>query len=119
MSSAERLSRRALESFCENQPFPSPCKFSILNRSKFCLKPEPRTDRQKSFTTLGIFSVSGGDPDCSPTLKWAAEVIHSAPADSPYVFLYLNLTVRSRTSCSRDWSAKLPYPFNAVQSLLN
>jgi len=34
-----------------------------------------------------MFSVSGGDPDRSPALKWAAEVLLTAPADSPYVFL--------------------------------
>src|SRR5882757_1194454 len=93
LSPAQWLKRRALESFCENQPFPSPCKFSILNRPKLLFQPEPSTDQQKSFATLGIFSVSGGDPDCSPTLKWAAEVIQNAPALSPYVFLTLNCKV--------------------------
>src|ERR1041384_4635128 len=98
-SPAERLKRRALESFCEIQPCPSPCKVFNFESVEVLFQPEPRTDRQKSFTTLGNFSVSGGDPDCSPALKWAAEVIQRAPADSPYVFLYLNF---SRTSCSRD-----------------
>jgi len=31
--------------------------------------------------------VSGGDPDCSPALKWAAEVMLTAPAYSPYGFI--------------------------------
>src|SRR5207245_7820907 len=62
----------------------------------------------KNLCYLGKFSVSGGDPDCSPALKCAAEVLLTAPAYSAYVFLYLNF---SRTSCSRDRSAKLPYHF--------
>jgi len=52
--------------------------------------------------------VSGGDPDCSPALKWAAEVIQSAPADSPYVFLYLNFLVRRARGIEAQ---KLPYRF--------
>ena len=32
--------------------------------------------------------MSGGDPDRSPALKWAAEVMQTAPADSPYVFSF-------------------------------
>ena len=36
--------------------------------------------------------MSGGDPDCSPALKWAAEVIPNSPALSPYVCLILNIS---------------------------
>src|SRR5579862_379524 len=62
LSPAERLTRRALESFCENQPFPSPCKVFDFESVEVLFQPEPRTDRQNYFATLGNFSVSGGVP---------------------------------------------------------
>src|ERR1700675_441604 len=64
-----------------------------------------------------MFSVSGGDPDRSPALKWAVEVLLTAPAYSPYVFrlnFFYSLVRRARGIEAQ----KLPYLSYVVQSLL-
>jgi hypothetical protein len=65
---------------------------------------------------LGNFSVSGGDPERSPALKWAAEVIQTAPADSAYV-CRLKLYV-SYVMLAGFEAQKLLHRLKRVQSLL-
>src|SRR5579872_3744534 len=99
LSPAERLTRRALESFCENQPFPSPCKVFDFESAEV-LSTRASNRSSKLFCYLGEFLRVGR----RSRLLTGPQVGRRGNTNCACGFSVRlsSQTLKSRTSCSRD-----------------